>query len=211
VMTDHYNHVPILNGSTDHETALGPMHRSRPTTQKEYRDAVLAQPNGLRSIEVFPATPGASFDELMVEESTSVFACNVLRTGNAFARSVPVYEYLFADPAPPVNGPPNAFGFKPGAYHTSDIQYVFAQRYPNSAFPGAPDFSPAQAELSRQMMADWGQFVREGRITTAGWAPLAGGGSVRILKPEAAGANAPQSSLRAEFKCDYWDTTHAIP
>jgi para-nitrobenzyl esterase len=215
VMTGEFNHVPLLNGSTNHEGGMNITRRYAaglgPMTVKAYRDAVLAQAHGLRSIQEFPPTPDQSLDELSVQEFTSEFACDILRTGEYFSKYVPVYEYLFADPdAPPPPGT-DISRYNPGAYHTSDIQYVFAERYPNSRYPGKPDFTPAQRQLSDEMMADWGAFVRDGRPASAGWSELARSGAARLLRSDTPGATITRTALRNTFKCNYWDSIQAIP
>ena len=183
VMAGEFNHVPLLNGSTNHEGGMAIVGRYAagmgPMTLKEYRDNVPDPgPRGSVAWRPMPQRPASRWTSFPCSSSPARSHCDILRTGRSFSKFVPVYEYLFADPNAPTNPGTDISHYNPGAYHTSDIQYVFGERYPNSRYPGKPDFSPAQ-----QALRPGPDDGRLGRLR-ARWTPGVGGAGRRSPRPE---------------------------
>ncbi|WP_433327755.1 carboxylesterase/lipase family protein [Spirillospora sp. CA-294931] len=102
----------------------------------------------------------------------AVYARPAIDTGRAFARHVPTYAFEFADrDAPWMSGMPKP-AFSTGAYHTSELQYLFkTESYDQPLNAG-------QRRLSEQMMGYWTRFARTGDPNGHGspWWPRARGG-----------------------------------
>lgn len=89
----------------------------------------------------------------------AIFACPAWRMNRALAaRRVPVWAYEFDDPDAPF-GPPRFFQPKLGAYHSSEIAYVFQRRW---AISGRLRFTPDQHAFSDRIQDYWGRFARTG-------------------------------------------------
>ncbi|MET0618159.1 MAG: carboxylesterase family protein, partial [Luteibacter sp.] len=74
------------------------------------------------------------------------------------ARATPTWRYAFTDPHAPF-----ALSRKAdlGAYHASEIVYLFQTRW---ALADPARFSPAQQALADRMQKDWATFARTGRL-----------------------------------------------
>ena len=131
----------------------------------------------------------------------SRFACPSNAMRRLLARHVPVHGYEFADADAPIVLPSWITGLKMGAYHASELTYVFGRRW---AFADPARFTPEQAALSARMRSLWAGFGHDGNFD-ARW-PKAGsdggGGPVLMFKPEG-------DTLDAEFvarhQCELWD------
>jgi para-nitrobenzyl esterase len=84
----------------------------------------------------------------------SVFSRWALDTDRVLARQVPTYAYEFADEHAPT--PAGVPSFLPqGAYHTAELGYLFDVGWTTPR-------TPAQDQLSDQMIAYWSRFARAG-------------------------------------------------
>lgn len=96
----------------------------------------------------------------------AVFACTASTATQLLSKYVPIWSYEFDDPdAPQIILPPVSYSY--GAYHGSELQYVFDVREP---IPG--DLNAAQQRLSDAMILHWSNFVRFGNpntLQTSGW------------------------------------------
>jgi para-nitrobenzyl esterase len=126
------------------------------------------------------------------------FACPADALRRTLARYVPVWGYEFADPAPPIVVPRWLTPYDMGAYHASDLTYVFGTRW---AFADPARFTPEQSALSERMGDLWAGFGREG--FEAQWA-RAEGGAVKVFTP---GGDRMDASFAARHQCGFWATT----
>ena len=208
----NFNKVPVIDGSNAHEysllsaysidTALG-----REITAAEYPTYLTGAFGAAREPAVlaqYPVTLGPTpiwaYDQALTD---SVFSCS----GRTVAKSLTsngttVYAYEFNDAQAPMVFvlPQRPEGF--GAYHASELQYVFPGN--QTVLQGAP-FTPTQQALSAQMVKYWAQFAKTGNPNDAAspnWpAYTVASDSYLSLTP---GAVAPTSAFSATHQCTFW-------
>jgi para-nitrobenzyl esterase len=137
-----------------------------------------------------------------------VFSCPARNAIQSLSKFVSTYAYEFNDEnAPP---PQSAFGglltFPLGAYHTSELQYLFA----GASFFGLPvaPLTPTQQQLSDAMIAYWTQFAKTGDPNSSGlpvWSPYsATADNFQSLVPP---TPTVESSFNADHRCStFWNT-----
>ena len=160
-----WNAVPILLGSTRDElqpAAVSFPGGSYPLPESVYEFA-LDLLFGDLAPKVLKRYPAAAYDDpafaIGAVATDTGFACPTDEVRRLLARHVPLYGFEFADPAPP---PGQREGFPLGAYHTSDVQYLFGY----TPFQGP--FTPEQAALSAEMIRYWAAFAATGDPTVSG-------------------------------------------
>ncbi|MEE6288426.1 carboxylesterase family protein [Georgenia sp. MJ173] len=161
-----FHRVPVLSGHTRDESTLpvsmyedgaGPM-------SEETYDAVMTETFGQDEEKVSAEYPRAEYDSgaavWAAIVTDSKWATSQLDVARTLSRRVPVYQYEFADPAPPLGipGPPP---MRMGAYHTSDLWSFF------DLAGHSPQFTPEQQRLSEQMIEYWATFAATGRPDAA--------------------------------------------
>ncbi len=130
--------------------------------------------------------------------------CIYLETAKLARSRVPVYQFVFSDPAaPPVTANP---GFEMGAVHSSELPYLFPG-YDNTRQMAGPPLEPASRELARQMLGYMTGFARTGKPEAGGapaWEPYTREDRVLNLEPGRTGYfNASQAA-----RCDFWKTLY---
>lgn len=200
-----FNQVPVINGSNHDEGTLF-IAFAKPVNPEEYTAAVRGR-FPAKADRVLAAYPVAGYSSPSQASAAGfgdvVFSCPILKTGELLAAHVPVYQYEFNDVHAPnlfLAHPP----FPMGAFHGSEIQYVFETSM--MACGGEPAFSPQQKELSQAMMDYWIRFVTSGDPggTSPRWEPLKpGNGRVLSLAP---GAIDYESGFSTAHHCDLWDS-----
>ena len=139
--------------------------------------------------------------------------CGAHQVASSLAKSAPVFFYQFDDREPPApsGGLP---GFRIGAAHSLELPYLWPSFANGNSL--AAEFTPAQRELSRQMVAYWGAFTKSGSPNEAGlpgwpaYAPrAAGGGRLMSLRPGGASRTITMTAYGAEHQCSFWDRTPA--
>jgi para-nitrobenzyl esterase len=171
-----FNHVPVITGTAENEYNLFVAEqydlRDNPIlTSDEYTAAVEALfPAPLvpyvLSVYSFAAYPTGG-QALGAAATDGAFSCPALNATQALSAYVPTYAYEFADEnAPPAQAD---FGglltFPLGAYHTSELQYLFKQW---DAFGFPTTLSPPQMRLSKDMLLYWTQFAKTGTPNVTG-------------------------------------------
>jgi carboxylesterase type B len=113
------------------------------------------------------------------------------------------YAYQFDDRHAP---PRNAYlpGFRWGAAHTLELAYLFATF--GGETPLAAQFTPAQQQLSDEMVRYWGAFARSGSPAVRGQAAWPSYRSDRMLSLRPGGRSVLISSATYErqHKCSFW-------
>lgn len=216
-----FNKVPVINGSNHDEGTLF-IAFGRPLPKEDYAAAVesfarppqgesLARAQGVSdgAQKVLAAYPIGKYPSpsqgLAAVMGDAIFSCGIERAGELMSRCVPTYQYEFNDrEAPPtlIPNPP----FPLGAYHVSEIQYVFQSYFPGERRSGAPDFSPAQAKLSNQIAGYWSAFIASGDPdgSSPKWAPMKPG-QVKILSLAPDGVKF-ESGFAQDHHCALWDS-----
>lgn len=194
----HFAHVPVLIGNNADEGRLFGFLLGKLGQLDDRRDydARMASTFGAHADAVARAYPAARYpslrDAYAAAVTDGVFACPTLSLSTMLARATPTWRYAFTDPQAPL-----ALSRKAdlGAYHASEIVYLFQTRW---ALADPIRFSPAQQALSDRMQKDWATFARTGRLDGT---------------PEGAPANVLYGPSRTPVDegvprvgCAFWDT-----
>ena len=143
--------------------------------------------------EAFGLTMARSFTD-------QKFACPAHALRRVLAAWAPVRGYEFADPDAPIVLPSWLLPYDMGAYHASEVAYVFGTRW---LFADPGRFTPAQRALSERMMQAWTGFGHETFPTD--WTPVSdGGGPVRVFSPS---GDHMDDSFAQRHQCDFWATS----
>ncbi|WP_246216574.1 carboxylesterase/lipase family protein [Mycobacterium botniense] len=161
--------VPVLIGTTHDEftmfTALRYLRLGQAMTAAEY-PRQLADVFGADSHTVLAHYPPERYGgNVSLAYSSAVtdgvFACVADRMADMLGRRAPVYAYEFDDRDAPAPEPLRHVPFPVGASHSLELRYLFT-------VGGAPPLSPAQRQLSDQMIDYWSRFVTAGAPDAAG-------------------------------------------
>ena len=117
---------------------------------------------------------------------------------------VPVFAYEFNDPSPPqwFLPPDYVSGMPYGAYHASEVQYIFNLR---PALPNPPALDPDQEELSENMVHYWGHFARFGNPNSS-FTPLWPQYNPGVDEFRSLNTSGPTTELgfATDHKCGLW-------
>jgi para-nitrobenzyl esterase len=127
------------------------------------------------------------------------FACPSQALRRLLAQHVPVWGHEFADRGAPFVLPDWIVGLDLGAYHASELAYVFGTSW---VFADVKKFTPEQKALSERMQRLWATFGMAD--FAAEWPRVEGAGPVRVFKPE---GDAMDHDFFARHHCDFWDGT----
>jgi para-nitrobenzyl esterase len=160
--TGNFNRVPVMAGTNHDEWRI---------FVAEQYDAVgnpiLTEPEYIAATDLlwgpllgpiipflYPYLPPGG-QVLGASGTDGIFACSA-RNGDAFLSNFTnTYAYEFNDENAPPQPPPAGLSFPLGAYHGSEIQYLF-----DSVF--TPELNPAQQQLSAAMVSYWTNFAATG-------------------------------------------------
>jgi para-nitrobenzyl esterase len=200
--TGRFQKVPVMQGTTrdEHRTFQAAIDQftGHPATAAEYRDqltGIFGPEKAARVLARYPVsdygTPSLALATVWTDYS---WACTGLHTDRLLASQVPTYAYEFADEqAPWFAGAPTP-SFPTGAYHASELQYLFSGGYASGVL------SPAQQRLSDQMISYWTRFAHTGNPNgpaTPAWPQFRPSGQhVQSL------TTGPQ--IRPAHMCDFW-------
>jgi para-nitrobenzyl esterase len=189
-----FNRVPVISGGNHDEWRIFVAQQydfaGMPLTDGGYPDAVarllgldpasLADPFSLLSILVDVAYPLGHYPApsaplaLGALGTDNIFACPERNVAQLLSRYVTTYAYEFKDEnAPDLFDPVPSFPL--GAYHGSEIQYLFNL---NQRLAGFNPFTPDQQHLSNAMIGYWTQFANTGDPNFTGapaWSPYNAG------------------------------------
>lgn len=160
----NYNHVPLMDGTNQDEyrffVALSQLTTGHVLQPSDY-STVLSQGDGLMPgfgsstpqimreypLRAFHGSASLAYSAVITD---SVFTCPALTLNRIVQKSgTPVYAYEFADHTAPVYAPPVSFPY--GAYHTGEIQYLFAGYH--GATGTEHPLDAAQQKLADAMMS----------------------------------------------------------
>jgi para-nitrobenzyl esterase len=152
-----FHHVPVISGNTRDEGRLTAAFSATPSTEDEYR-ATLDEAFGDRAplvAQEYPVTDsaGVAWGAVLTDH---VWVCPQLGDDRNIARRTPVYAYSFADRNAPTGFFPFPPGIPGGAFHSSELAYLFDV----AAFPVT--FTPEQRKLADQLIGYWGRFAATG-------------------------------------------------
>jgi len=212
-----FNQVPVISGTNHDEyrlfVALDYDFVGNPIlTSAEYDTAVAALWGSTLEPDVLALYPFASYpfggEALGASGTDGVFSCPARNADQFLSKFVTTYAYEFNDEnAPP---PQSAFGgvltFPLGAYHTSELQYLFK----GANFFGIPvgPLSTKQMRLSDAMISYWTQFAKTGDPNSSGepvWSPYSAATDEfqSLIPPKPV----VESNFATEHQCStFWDT-----
>jgi para-nitrobenzyl esterase len=209
-----FNQVPLLEGSNRDEwrlfVGLTEVATGVPLSAAGYPAAIAAtlrippaQANAIATL-FYPlgAYPSPSV-ALGAVGTDAIFACNSRVSARLASAFVPTFVYEFDDPNAPQRFLP-PLSFPTGAYHSSEIQYVFDT---DSAVP-SPGFTAEQQALADQMVDYWTDFAKRGDPNDAdspAWAAYSNAtDTIQSLAPSGV---QPTTAFAATHKCSFWAPT----
>ncbi|MES1926738.1 Carboxylesterase [Salinisphaera sp. T31B1] len=206
-----FNQVPIISGTNKDENTLfiglNELNSGRALTDDEYTGQIQSR-YGDDAGEVLAAYPLTAYDSAGAASSAlttdSGYVCPALDEDRRFSQYVPVYAYEFTDRTAPAYAPPVSFDY--GAYHTSEIQYLFPLYAGGQGTPH--ELSDAQSALSDDMVSYWTRFAAVSDPNAEGtpdWPAYA------TDRPRYQSLELPEpvtrdvADLAAAHHCDLWD------
>jgi para-nitrobenzyl esterase len=219
-----YNKVPIIQGSNHDEYRLfvglnelttgGPLAN----TEVAYTTAVRgvfgpAGPDATHpslSDSLLATHPFASYDSASLAFAAvgtdGIFACNSRIAAKTLSTTTSTWVYEFSDPNAPQLFLPPATGFSSyGAYHASELQYLWV--LPKTKGGAAVTLSADQQALTNTMVKYWTNFAKTGNPNSAdlpNWPKYAttGDGADSILSLGTGAGNVKvTTTFAADHKC----------
>ncbi len=195
-----FNKVPVLNGSNRDEGTLFLVF-AKPITAQQFEADVHAR-FGDNASRVLAAYPLANYSSPTLAAAAgfgdAVFSCQIVKAAAMLSAQVPVYQYEFNDTHAPLSFFRNV-PFPLGAFHGSEIQYVFGGIAANGAA------SAAQQKLSDAIMGYWIGFITSGDPGGSPQWTRDSAKNPRILSL-APGAIGYESDFAKIHHCELWDS-----
>jgi len=206
--TGDFAHVPVLSGSNHDEWMLFVdllnSQLGNPVTAANYQAqiaATLQLPSPALAAPIAAAYPLADYatpyNALGAVGTDAIFACNARADVRSISQYAPTYQYEFADPSPPLvfQLPPVPYSL--GAYHASELQFLFPQ--PVSALDGG------EQQLASAMQGYWTNFAKRGDPNGPGlpaWPSYtAAADTAQALVPP---TPSPETTFAAAHTCALW-------
>jgi carboxylesterase type B len=210
VRSGQFNNVPLLIGTTHDEVRQWALPFAK-ATEQQYEQAI-RQEYGRNADDVlarypysaYPNNYTAAYALGAVWTDSSVFyglgGCQYQSLAGQFAAHQPrIFFYEFDDehPPPPGTTPP---GFDPGASHATELPYLWPM-------PASSSLTPAQQELSQEMVRYWGAFVTNADPTAGGQAhwPSYRSDKMMSLLPGDQSHAVPTVEYSAQHQCALWN------
>jgi para-nitrobenzyl esterase len=218
LLSGKWNWSTILMGSNHDEAALfvAPALIGKvkfPITPARYQGIVDAQfgsfaPAVLNAYDLAQyKSPFIAYADEVTDDSP--FGCPVTTLSQTLSASAQIWRYEFDDAGAPIPGGktigiPAALSL--GAYHGSEVQYLFKM----TKLPGPQ--TPPQQQLSEQMIQYWGNFVKTGNPNgqdLTEWPHYdAYTHQILSLRP---GGNAVIDNFDTDHHCAFWATAPGPP
>jgi carboxylesterase type B len=217
VAAGHFPRVPVVYGANRDEGRtfaqdFGPVDVTREQYEAFVTDqfgadapAVLAQ----YPYDAFPSPYTSAYAVGAIWTDSGAIAgiggCATRDTAGTLAQNTRTYMYEFADRnAPALNN--HHPGYMWGAGHAMELAYMWPSF--DNGIPLAAQFTPAQQQLSDEMVRYWGAFTRFGAPFVRGqafWPPYAHGQRVLSLRPGGQTTPISDADYAAEHKCAFWE------
>jgi para-nitrobenzyl esterase len=211
--TGQFNHVPVIEGSNHDEwrlfVAQTEVATGTPLSAAGYIPAIAATlgvpvPVAAAIAGVYPlaAYPSPSV-ALGAIGTDAAFSCNARLSASLLSKYVPTYQYEFNDPAAPMLYFPPV-SFPTGAYHASELDYVFDLNRTPVPNPG---LDPAQQSLSDAMVGYWTQFAHSGDPNSAGAPAWPAFGSSDLFQSLHPSTPTTGTGFAVDHKCAFWGSS----
>ncbi|HZC70112.1 MAG TPA: carboxylesterase/lipase family protein [Jatrophihabitans sp.] len=198
-------HVPVMQGTTrdEHVTFIAALESftGQSVTRRNYPGQVATVFGKQRARAIlarYPLTSAAPARTLASVLTDSAWTCPALATDRLLATHLRTFAYEFADRKAPWFRDAELPKYPTGAYHASELQYLFSGAYASEML------DRQQRALSRQMIAYWTRFARKGSPNGPGtprW-PQFHGSSAQSLATGTDGVG--QVDLGAAHNCAFW-------
>jgi para-nitrobenzyl esterase len=195
VAAGHYPRIPVMIGTTKDEGTLLVALAGGPRDLSAYRALLQrAFPDHAGEVErAYPGVdPAAAWAAVVGDRA---YVCPNQETERTLARRVPTYAYEFADERAPLIFDVKS-SFPLGAYHASDVPYLWDDPKGSSAF----ELSRPQRELSDTMIDYLARFAATGNpngFSTPYWPRNS---KPQVLAPDRVGP----ADTAAAHHCDLW-------
>jgi len=219
IATGEYTKVPILFG-TNHDEGRTFTQGYANYTEAQYAAFVDATYGALApqilerypwSAYPSPHTAAYALGAIVTDSGyvTGIGGCTAQNLADEFAATTPTYFYQFDDrDAPGLNN--DVPGYQWGAGHAMELAYLWPSF--TNGYSLYAEFTPAQLELSREMLDRWGAFVRTGSPNAdqwTNWPKLNSSGRILSLRPGGQSQTITGAGFGAEHQCGFWDTAGA--
>ncbi|ONI81218.1 carboxylesterase type B [Actinosynnema sp. ALI-1.44] len=196
-----FNRVPVIWGNTRDEGRLTAATVQEPFDYTGLLKTAYGDDKAAKIEAAYPASayesPRVAYGAVLTD---GAWACNQLADDRLLARKTATYTYEFADRTAPVGffGPLFPPGFPPGAFHSSEVAYLF----------DVPPFelNADQQKLAKQMVGYWTRFAATGNPNGRGlpeWPAYRY--SDRAVTAQSLAPNAiKQVDVSTEHNCGFW-------
>ena len=195
-----FTRVPVIVGTNTDEGRLFAVEvKDMDRYQKE--TVWLYGADGERALERYPV--GADGPAIAIAQSftDSRFSCPAEALRRLLARHVPVHGYEFADAEAPFLLPDWISGLDMGAYHASELAYVFGTSW---LFADTGRWTSEQRALSDRMMRLWAGFGHDPAFEQDWPRVNDGGGPIVVFHPE---GDRVDASFHDRHHCGFWGGT----
>jgi para-nitrobenzyl esterase len=201
-----FNRVPVIEGTNHDEwrlfVAQVEVATHTPLSAAGYVPAIaatlrvpLSVANAIASVYPLSAFSSPSV-ALGAVGTDAIFACNARTFAGLLSQHTRTFQYEFDDPNAPMRFLPPV-SFPTGAYHASEIQYVFGLTTPVPS----PGLSAAQRSLSRAMVSYWTEFAESGSPNSEGTPNWPRYGAAQRFQSLVPGTPATATGFGAEHHC----------
>jgi para-nitrobenzyl esterase len=216
VASGHYNRVPLIIG-TNHNEGRTFSQGLTGLTQDQAAQLIASQ-FGSRASAILaryrwssypsPYTAAYQIGDIWTDSGflTGIGGCPEQNLAAQFAATTPTFFYQFDDlHAPGLNN--DHPGYQWGAGHAMELAYLWPSF--NNGFSLYDLLTPAQLQLSRQMVRYWGAFTAAGAPEVPGqplW-PRYTSRQLMSLRPGNQTRTIPAGTFAAEHQCSFWDAS----
>jgi carboxylesterase type B len=214
VATGKYDRVPMLIGDNHNEGRTFSQGFTGLTQQQA--DQLVTSIYGTQAPAILAKYPWSSYPaqytaaymigDIWTDSGfiTGIGGCPTATMESQFASTTRTYVYQFDDlNAPGLNN--DHPGYQWGAGHAMELAYLWPSF--NNGFSLYDLLTPAQLELSRQMVRYWGAFVATGVPNAGGQPAWPRYSSGRLMSLRAGGQTTPitAATYAAEHQCSFWN------
>jgi para-nitrobenzyl esterase len=199
-MAGRYRPRPALIGTNLDE---GRLFATEVRDMARYNDETIwmYEGEGPRVLERYPVGPEGPAAAIASSFTDSRFACPSHALRRLLSQRAPVHGYEFADRQAPIVVPDWLTGLDMGAYHASELAYVFGTRW---VFADPGRFTPQQKALSDRMMRLWAGFGHDATFDGDWPAVGAEGAPIRVFTPD---GDRLDDSFFERHQCAFWGGT----